>query len=116
MRVTPQHRALLVLPTDDIGIQSFAAGLPIAAETDDIGLVAVLAATVGMMLLAGASSLMVIFLAIELLSLALYVLSGFARHEELANWALAGEVDEHTYRSRYFEGAASSPVPERSRA
>ena len=42
----------------------------------------ILAATVGMMLLAGASSLMVIFLAIELLSLALYVLSGFARHEE----------------------------------
>jgi NADH-quinone oxidoreductase subunit N len=35
-----------------------------------------------MMLLAGATSLMVIFLAIELLSLALYVLSGFARHEE----------------------------------
>ena len=26
----------------------------------------------------------------------------FARHEELANWALAGGVDEHTYRSRYF--------------
>ncbi len=42
----------------------------------------ILAATLGMMLLAGASSLMVIFLAIELLSLALYVLSGFARHEE----------------------------------
>jgi NADH-quinone oxidoreductase subunit N len=42
----------------------------------------ILAATVGMMLLAGATSLMVIFLAIELLSLALYVLSGFARHEE----------------------------------
>jgi NADH-quinone oxidoreductase subunit N len=35
-----------------------------------------------MMLLAGATSLMVIFLAIELLSLALYVLSGFSRHEE----------------------------------
>jgi allantoinase len=29
----------------------------------------------------------------------------FARHEELANWALAGGVEEHTYRSRYFEGA-----------
>jgi NADH-quinone oxidoreductase subunit N len=42
----------------------------------------ILAATVGMMLLAGATSLMVIFLAIELLSLALYVLSGFSRHEE----------------------------------
>ena len=42
----------------------------------------ILAATVGMMLLAGATSLMVIFLAIELLSISLYVLSGFARHEE----------------------------------
>src|SRR5207302_2716107 len=38
--------------------------------------------TTGMMLLAGAASLMVIFLAIELLSIALYVLSGFARTEE----------------------------------
>jgi len=26
----------------------------------------------------------------------------FARHEELADWALASGVDEHTYRSRYF--------------
>jgi allantoinase len=26
----------------------------------------------------------------------------FARHEELANWALASSVDEHTYRDRYF--------------
>ena len=26
----------------------------------------------------------------------------FARHDELANWALAGKVDEHTYRERYF--------------
>src|SRR5471030_901731 len=62
MSVTPRHRsltvaalkapseprplgsgALLVLPTDDIGIQSFAAGLAIAAETDDIRLVAMLA-------------------------------------------------------------------------
>jgi len=42
----------------------------------------ILAATVGMMLLAGAASLMVIFLAIELLSIALYILSGFARSEE----------------------------------
>jgi NADH-quinone oxidoreductase subunit N len=42
----------------------------------------ILAATLGMMLLAGATSLMVIFLAIELLSLALYILSGFSRHEE----------------------------------
>ena len=42
----------------------------------------ILAATMGMMMLAGATSLMVIFLAIELLSLALYVLSGFSRHEE----------------------------------
>lgn len=42
----------------------------------------ILAATTGMMLLAGAASLMVIFLALELLSIALYILSGFARTEE----------------------------------
>jgi NADH-quinone oxidoreductase subunit N len=41
----------------------------------------ILGAAAGMMLLAGASSLMVIFLAIELLSIALYILSGFSRHE-----------------------------------
>lgn len=41
----------------------------------------VLGAATGMMLLAGASSLMVIFLAIELLSIALYILSGFNRQE-----------------------------------
>jgi len=42
----------------------------------------ILAATTGMMLLAGAMSLMVIFLGVELLSIALYVLSGFSRTEE----------------------------------
>lgn len=42
----------------------------------------ILAATLGMMLLAGAMSLMVIFLAIEGLSLSLYILSGFSRTEE----------------------------------
>ena len=42
----------------------------------------ILAATTGMMLLAGAMSLMVIFLAIELLSVSLYILSGFSRQEE----------------------------------
>ena len=42
----------------------------------------ILAATLGMMLLAGAMSLMVIFLAIEALSISLYILSGFSRHEE----------------------------------
>ena len=41
--------------------------------------VLLLAAVAGMMLLAAATSLMTIFLGIELLSLALYVLSGFAR-------------------------------------
>ncbi len=40
-----------------------------------------LSATAGMMLLAAATSLMTIFLGIELLSLALYVLSAFARSE-----------------------------------
>jgi NADH-quinone oxidoreductase subunit N len=39
----------------------------------------VLSATAGMMLLAAATSLMTIFLGIELLSISLYVLSGFAR-------------------------------------
>lgn len=42
----------------------------------------ILATTVGMMLLGSASSLMVIFLAIELLSISLYILSGFARRDE----------------------------------
>ena len=28
----------------------------------------------------------------------------FARHEELANWALAGGVEEDSYRERYFAG------------
>jgi NADH-quinone oxidoreductase subunit N len=41
----------------------------------------ILAAATGMMLLGGATSLMVIFLAIELLSIALYILSGFSRQE-----------------------------------
>jgi hypothetical protein len=26
----------------------------------------------------------------------------FARHEDLANWALAGGVEEVSYRERYF--------------
>ena len=42
----------------------------------------ILACMAGMMLLAGAASLMVIFLAVELLSIALYILTGFARGEE----------------------------------
>lgn len=42
----------------------------------------ILGAVAGMMLLAGAMNLMVIFLGIELLSIALYVLSGFAHTEE----------------------------------
>jgi NADH-quinone oxidoreductase subunit N len=46
-----------------------------------------MAATVGMMLLGGATSLMVIFLAIELLSIALYILSGFSRDEEISQEA-----------------------------
>ncbi|TMD99578.1 MAG: hypothetical protein E6I76_02035 [Chloroflexi bacterium] len=42
----------------------------------------ILGATVGMMLLAAASSLLVIFLGIELLSVSLYILCGFAHTEE----------------------------------
>jgi len=30
----------------------------------------------------------------------------FARHEELAQWALAADVDEHSYRSRFFDAVA----------
>lgn len=53
----------------------------LAAQRLDHGeyYILVLAATGGMMLLAAATSLMTVFLGIELLSLALYVLSGFAR-------------------------------------
>ena len=42
----------------------------------------IVAATVGMMLLAAAASLLVIFLGIELLSVSLYILCGFAHTEE----------------------------------
>jgi len=42
----------------------------------------IIGASVGMMFLAGANSLMTIFLGIELLSISLYILSGFARTEE----------------------------------
>jgi len=38
----------------------------------------------------------------------------FARHEELARWALDADVDEHSYRSRFFEAAAANaPAPGR---
>jgi len=50
----------------------------------------ILGATAGMMLLAAATSLMTIFLGIELLSISLYVLSGFAR--------TAREHDAHARR------------------
>jgi hypothetical protein len=33
----------------------------------------------------------------------------FTTHEALADWALAQDVDEHTYQSRYFSKAAASP-------
>jgi hypothetical protein len=32
----------------------------------------------------------------------------FARHEELGKWALAADVDEHTYESRYFGDDAAA--------
>ena len=35
----------------------------------------------------------------------------FARHEELARWALASNVDEHNYRSRFFDDAGVAPRP-----
>jgi peptidoglycan/xylan/chitin deacetylase (PgdA/CDA1 family) len=31
----------------------------------------------------------------------------FARHEELARWALASDVDDHSYQSRFFGGEAA---------
>ena len=31
----------------------------------------------------------------------------FATHEELAQWALASNRDEHSYRERFFDGAAA---------
>jgi hypothetical protein len=34
----------------------------------------------------------------------------FARHEELARWALAADVDEHSYRSRFFDAAPTAPL------
>jgi hypothetical protein len=41
----------------------------------------------------------------------------FARHAELADWALAQDVDEHTYRSRFFGDEASAQrAPARARA
>ena len=35
----------------------------------------------------------------------------FARHDELADWALAQDVDEHTYAGRYF-GKEAAPAAE----
>src|SRR5881398_1754526 len=60
--------------------------------------VLVLGATAGMMLLAAATSLMTIFLGIELLSICLYVLSGFARtvsrsQESALKYLLLGGFD-----------------------
>lgn len=36
----------------------------------------------------------------------------FARHEELGRWALASDVDEHTYRSRFFDSAPAIKAAE----
>jgi hypothetical protein len=32
----------------------------------------------------------------------------FARHDELGRWALAADVDEHSYASRFFGGDAGA--------
>jgi peptidoglycan/xylan/chitin deacetylase (PgdA/CDA1 family) len=45
----------------------------------------------------------------------------FARHEELGRWALAADVDEHSYASRFFGEDAGAPhsganVPSRRRS
>jgi hypothetical protein len=42
----------------------------------------------------------------------------FARHEELGRWALAADVDEHSYASRFFgddTGASGSDANMASR-
>jgi hypothetical protein len=33
----------------------------------------------------------------------------FARYDELANWALAADVDEYSYRGRFFGEAPAAP-------
>jgi peptidoglycan/xylan/chitin deacetylase (PgdA/CDA1 family) len=38
----------------------------------------------------------------------------FARHEELARWALASDADEHSYRSRHFDDATRPRVEARA--
>jgi peptidoglycan/xylan/chitin deacetylase (PgdA/CDA1 family) len=40
----------------------------------------------------------------------------FARHEELADWALAADVDEHSYRERFLAAAAGPTAKGRARA
>ncbi|MET0633846.1 MAG: hypothetical protein ABWY92_23555, partial [Xanthobacteraceae bacterium] len=35
----------------------------------------------------------------------------FTTHAELARWALAADVDEHSYRSRFFGDAGAAPRP-----
>ena len=35
----------------------------------------------------------------------------FTTHTELARWALASDVDEHSYRSRFFGDAGAAPRP-----
>ena len=41
----------------------------------------------------------------------------FARHDELAQWALRANVDEHTYRRRFFaDEAATKAAPAKKRA
>jgi hypothetical protein len=40
----------------------------------------------------------------------------FARHEELGRWALAADVDEHSYASRFFGEDVAAPSRRRSGA
>ena len=40
----------------------------------------------------------------------------FARHEELGRWALAADVDEHGYQSRFFGDDATARAAARARA
>jgi hypothetical protein len=39
----------------------------------------------------------------------------FARHEELAQWALRSNVDEHSYQSRFFAERSATQRKRRSR-
>ena len=76
-----------------LGVSVLLSGRFLEARSGDKGAVAgeylglMMFATVGMMMVAGARDLLVVFLGIETLSIALYVLAGFARTRLMSNEA-----------------------------